>query len=345
MSEMLEKELNQFLTTTTTDILAERRSQFDAYMNREYKGKPWRRMTNEEVAALDDESLRQRLAEINALHGPKPEKEFITVDGEQVELLPDTREIRSDEPFVLGFGGDASNPDGTKCETEEDWARLDQSIASERSRVFRIISSPPRSDRYVETFKRKFPNRTEDEIRKGFILRQNGIDAPDFTAWQERQEDSHVRSGRNRLTQEQVAAREEENGPENLTPVRYANLEDTIRIQNAILHNSPGVNLENARQMMLRGQGNSEETNADEMLKREKKAKRDAYIEKQKFEVMETDEFSPEEDLLEAEPYWNSSPTRVYVDRPVDDLLKTQNESLKITEIVRHIPPQEESNG
>jgi len=310
MSEMLQKEKDKFVSSITPEELAARKEKFDAYRNRKYNGKPWRRMTNQEIADLGDAALSERLRELDPVNFPsKPKtKKSVNVGGKEIEISDDIREVQPDEEFVLGEGGDLP------CNTDEDWASLDKAIAKERKRIFKIRSTPPRTDRYLEVFKEKYPDRTEKEVKEGFVLTET-----EHANLRDRQEKRHKRAGR--LTNAEVERREAI-APENKTALAYASLEETTRIQNEIFQNS-GVDGKHMQKLMA-------------------KSRRDAYIKKMKFEVMEDDEFSPEEDLLDPDAYWHSEPVRRYVEMPVDQLINEQRESLATTELVRHIPPKEE---
>lgn len=319
MSEMLEKSFSEFLATVTPEMIAEKKKLFDEYLNKQYTGKPWRRLTNEEVILLSDKDLLNQIEALTKISGD--DKVVVRESDGAIMESSDSREITGGQDFVVGHGGDIGGPDGRAYETEEDWARLDADIATERSRIYRLVTSPPRTAKYVEIFKKKFPNRSEKEIMNGFVLSEDGVDAPDFAAWKERQDASHKRAGANRLEHVEVARREEI-APENKEALAYADNNATMAIHREVLGNSVGNVTKHLQDTMNKGY-------------------RESQIAQRKFDVADNEGFVPEEDLIDPERYKLNGDA---VDMPVDEMTQQQRDSLKITEIVRHVPPKGAAN-
>lgn len=313
MSEIFEKELRGYLEKVTPAMIEEKKNKFDAYMSRKYNGKPWRRLSDEEIKSLGDKELLGRIEDLNDV--------IKIVDGVVVESS-DSREITGNQEFIIGAGGDISGPDGRPLASDEDFARLDDEIASERKRIYRLVTAPPRTGRYLEIFKRKFPNKTEQEIMNGFVLSENGVDTPDYTAWRERQNATHKRAGKNRLSHVEVARRESIS-PENTDALAYADPNAMMAIHREVLGNSLGADTKQLKQDMDVGF-------------------RQSIINSKKFLVGDDEGFVPEQDLVDPEIY---KLTGDIYELPVDEYTKKQKDSLKITEIVRFIPPKEEVNG
>lgn len=320
---MLERELREYLKTVTPEIIKEKQEKYDAYLNRQYKGKPWRRLSNEEIILLKDAELLARLNELNGIVPPEDKATFTNENGEQETVIykEDPREIKSNEQYIVGPGGDLP------FDSPEDWDKFDQTISSERKRIYRLITSPPRTDRYVDVFKRKFPNKKEEDIRAGFVLSKDGVNTPDYDEWIERQNKSHKRSGKSRLSKEERDRREAIE-PENVEALAYADTTATLKIHREILGNS-GVGEHVARRM---------------------------FRDSKKVEITENDHYNPDDDIVKPvvvsiedgennELDTISTETLGKFDEALQDQVAIANEriqkqkdSLKITELVRHIP-------
>ncbi len=326
MSEMLERSFNEFYQQVTPEILAEKKRLFDEYMGRQYKGKPWRRLSNEEIVALEDKELLEQIESLGKL-GTKPlqpddDTDDIVVKDGVVVSSSDPKEVTGNQEFVIGHGGDIGGPDGRAYNTEEDWANLDIEIENERKRIYRLVTSPPRTGKYLAIFKKKFPNRTEKELMEGFVLSENGKHSQDYTDWMARQEATHKRAGSNRLEHAEVARREAI-APENTDALAYGDPNSTMAIHREVL-------------------GNSIAGASDHLDKHMAVGRRASTIAKYKFDVADDDGFVPEEDLIDPERYRLNGDA---IEMPVDELTQQQRDSLKITEVVRNVPPREVANG
>jgi len=316
MSDMLQKSFNDFLQNVTPEMVAEKKKLFEEYMNREYKGKPWRRLSNEEIVALEDKDLLNQIESLSKLSD-----DTLVMNGPVVMESSDEREITGNQSFVVGHGGDLGGPDGVAYETDEDWAKLDVEIEDERKRIYSLVTSPPRASKYLDIFKKKFPNRTEKELMAGFVLSENGVHSQDYNDWMDRQNKSHVKSGENRLEITEVARREEVT-PENKDALAFGSNETTMAIHREVLREYKVA--------------------SNDINNKMKEGFRESIIAQSKFEVAGNDGFVPEEDLIDPIRYKNNGDA---VEMPVDELFKQQRDSLKITEIVRHIPSKGDVNG
>lgn len=326
---MLEQSHKDYFSQTTPENIAHRQAEFDAYMNRQYKGKPWRRLSEEEIVALEDAELLAQLESLSKIvSDPNPTTEPILTVREDGAIMhsSDPDEVTGDQEYVLGgalVGGDITGPNGNALWTEEDFARFDETIANERDRIYRLVTSPPRTGKYLEIFKKKFPNRTEKELSEGFVLSENGVESEDFTAWKDRQETSHKRSGSGLLDGVEIARREAIAPEDKETVVAYADANATKKLQEYIIGKTTG-------------------TKHTKALTKVQDGHRKSIINRYMFEVEEGDGFVPEEDLVDPEIYLLNQDT---VEMPIADMIRSQRESLNGGDLVRGIPPKVASNG
>jgi len=158
-------------TTGTTQ------EKLDKYLGRKYKGKKVRRLTAEEIEALKEVMAEEKEEELKALEEARiaeekaPPKE--PEEWADNEVKPDEHFDASEEAGGLAFSDMMKMGDAA---VEKFFKELDDKIAKERARLYKNVRSPPRSDKYIEFFKKKHPDRTEEEIRAGLVLKKDGVD-------------------------------------------------------------------------------------------------------------------------------------------------------------------------
>lgn len=296
------------------------KEKLEAYLNKEYKGKPWRRLTAEEIAATGDEQLMGRLKELEQISKVKNAEEF----HDPSVWLPN--EVKPTEERQL-WGPNGDIPDDV---TDE---QMDTFIANERRRIFSVVTSPPRSEKYLAIFQRKYPDIDIEKLRNGFFLVKDGVESPEWKAIKKRQEDSHVRA--RKLDREEVAKRVAISGPENEEALGYADPGVTARLHQEIFANSDGVN---AASLNMSAPGR-------EMGGR--------FSKPIPFEIKPDDHYVPEEDTVRAVviPFGEGEeaalPTReafaeafMEQENKANKLTAEQREKLKETELVRGLPPK-----
>jgi adenylate kinase family enzyme len=291
-------------------------AELDQYLNRKYKGKPWRRLTTDEIKGLGDKALLEQLDALEKLEKQKAEKKAKIqrmADGEEEPYDPSVwtpNEVKPDEERSF-YGPNGDIPDNITNE------QMDEFIASERQRIYRNVITPPRSEKYLDIFKNKYPDIPVEKIKKGFFTVKDGKETAEGAMVRKNQAKRHVRV--RRLTVEEQAEREIKYGKEDKTVVAYASIEQTKMIQDHVYGNSDGVDVESLK-MPAPG--------------------RDAagvFARRPPIDVIpegtpdDKELFEPEEDLLHP---------ITYQEMPVTDLIKEQQDKLKINELERGIPPQ-----
>jgi hypothetical protein len=290
--------------------------ELDQYLNRKYKGKPWRRLTTEEIKALDDKVLLEQLEALDKMEKAKAEKMAKIqrmADGEEEPYDPSVwapNEVKPDEERSF-YGPNGDIPDNISSE------QMDEFIASERKRIYNNVITPPRSEKYLAKFQEKFPDIPKEKIQKGFFTVKDGKETPEGAMVRERQSKRHTRVVR--LTKEEVEKREAENGPEDTRPVAFASIEQTKLIQDHVYSNSDGVDVESLK-MAAPGRPAG-----------------GIFARRPPIDVIpegtpeDKELFEPEEDLLHP---------ITYAEMPVTDLIKEQQTKLKVNELERGIPPK-----
>lgn len=290
------------------------REELDQYLNRQYKGKPWRRVTTEEIVAMGDKDLLERIEELNKIEKSRAAQKaaiLARIDGgDDDPILPN--EVKADEQRSF-YGPNGDIPDNISEE------QMDAFIADERKRIYWTVTSPPRNGKYLDVFKRKYPKISPDKIKSGFFLIKDGIETPEYAQVKERQEKSHVRA--RLLSKEEQAEREVLYGKENKAPLAYASIDATRMIQEHVYAQSDGVDMESV-QMAVEKRGGGSIV-----------AKRPAIDVIPEGTPSDKELFEPEEDLLHPV---------TYAEMPVGALHGEQKDKLKTSELERGVPPKVE---
>jgi len=296
------------------------REELDTYLGRTYKGKPWRRMTKEEIEALGDSELLGRLKELEAIHNKKKNGEEAIIDPSV--WLPN--EVKPNESREL-WGPNGDIPDDISNE------QMDEFIDKERKRIYSVITAPPRSEKYLHIFQAKYPDVDINKLRNGFVLSKDGVDSPEWSMIKDRQEKRHIRA--RKLSHAEVSQREAISGPEKTEAIGHADFATTARLHAEIYANSDGVSVASL-QMPAPGRiGGAGMTRPAP------------------FEVMEDDHYIPEEDSVkpivipfgegeEAELPSEGAFAEAFSEQQnkISEMSKAQRDKLKETELDRGIP-------
>ncbi len=185
------------------------KEKLEAYLNKTYAGRKWRRLSKEELDQLSDAELIERANELDAIEPYQP------------------NEVKPDEQREL-WGPNGDIPDDV---TDE---QMDSFIDNERQRIYSIISSPPRSEKYIDIFKRKYPNIDEKIMREGFIMSSD-----QWADRQARRDGSNVKA--KKIDGMEISKRVAEGKVEEVAPIGFADRSAIAAIHSAIYAGSDGV--------------------------------------------------------------------------------------------------------